>query len=135
VLNPAHEQDTIELHRSPRKGLPVVKKARFHLLDRERLHLPGEGAQLQAVEFTRRSGDRVAERAAFEEIRRCRKRTEARGGGQLGGEPAVDEQVGLAVIAVQSNVVTFGALAHQEAGMMVHSWKEPAADQSIEARG
>jgi hypothetical protein len=58
VLNPAHEQRAIELDRTRREDAPVVEKAGFDLLDGERLNLPCEGMQLQAVEHT---GFRVTE--------------------------------------------------------------------------
>jgi len=66
----AHDQGAVELDTTVGKGGAVGEVAGVHLIDLERLEVPGVGAELQALEAVAVAGGRVAGRAGFEEVRR-----------------------------------------------------------------
>ena len=67
VFDAAHEQGAVERDRAVREPRLVVEEARAHLLDLQRLDVPGRAAQLQPLEARRVGSRGEPERAALEE--------------------------------------------------------------------
>jgi hypothetical protein len=134
VLDSPHEQGTIELHGTRREQGPVLKKARCHFFDGQGLHPPTEAPQFQAVELTGLGRNRIPQRPALEEVGRFLERPEKGGRRKFLGDVALDQQMGVPVVAVQFDPVTALVLLNLEGSMVMDAWKQPTTQERIESR-